>query len=170
MTLGNIFLVNLTSGLLQCILHVLDFPLFDIFNIKRIQNLTSFLWTFYVRYHFKVLRFCTHLCFPLYFKYSHVSRKWKDCCMINTWDKLWIVVLLLWIAFRGLIFFFFSTWVFFHEHSRFTGQQRKGEAISLSPLYHFHPLHRHLDISRRLLHIAGSWTRTGDLWFPRASR
>ena len=23
----------------------------------------------------------------------------------------------------------------------------KGEAVSLTPLYHFHPLHRHLDIS-----------------------
>ena len=45
----------------------------------------------------------------------------------------------------GLIFF--SIWVFFHEHSRFTGQQGKGEGISLTPLYHFHPLHRHLDIS-----------------------
>ena len=43
--------------------------------------------------------------------------------------------------------FFFSIWVFFHEHSQFTGQQGKGEAISLTPLYHFHPLHRHLDIS-----------------------
>ena len=26
-----------------------------------------------------------------------------------------------------MIFFFFSIWVFFHEHSRFTGQQGKGE-------------------------------------------
>ena len=43
--------------------------------------------------------------------------------------------------------FFFSIWVFFHEHSQFTGQQGKVEAISLTPLYHFHPLHRHLDIS-----------------------
>ena len=41
---------------------------------------------------------------------------------------------------------FFCIWVFFHEHSQFTGQQGKGEAISLSPLYHFHLLHRHLDI------------------------
>ena len=39
--------------------------------------------------------------------------------------------------------FFFLIWVFFHEHSRFTGQQGKGEAISLSPLYHFHPFHRY---------------------------
>ena len=69
------FLVNLTSGLLQCTLHFLDFLWFDIFDVKRIQNVTSFLRIFYVRYHFKVLRFCTQLCFRLYFKYSHVSRK-----------------------------------------------------------------------------------------------
>ena len=37
----------------------------------------------------------------------------------------------------------FFTWVFFT-----TGQKGKGEAISLTPLYHFHPLHRHLDTSR----------------------
>ena len=45
-------------------------------------------------------------------------------------------------------FFFFSIWVFFYEHSRITGLQGKGEGISLTPQYHFHPLHRHLDISR----------------------
>ena len=28
---------------------------------------------------------------------------------------------------------FFFLWVYFHEHSRFTGQQGKGEAISLTP-------------------------------------
>ena len=33
-----------------------------------------------------------------------------------------------------ILFFFFSIWVLFHEHS----------------LYHFHPLHRHLDISRAI--------------------
>ena len=66
-------------------------------------------------------------------------------------------------------FFFFSIWVFFHEQSHFTGQQGKEEAIFLSPLYHFHPLHRHLDISRAIttarspLHIASSWTRAGNL-------
>ena len=32
-------------------------------------------------------------------------------------------------------------WVFFHEHSRFTGLQGKGKAISLTPLYYFYPLH-----------------------------
>ena len=40
----------------------------------------------------------------------------------------------------------FSIWVFFHEHLRFTVQQGKGEA----PLYYFHPLRRHLYISRTI--------------------
>ena len=37
-----------------------------------------------------------------------------------------------------MFFFFFSIWVLFHKHSRFTGQQGKGEGIYLTPLYHFH--------------------------------
>ena len=71
---------------------------------------------------------------------------------------------------------FFSIWVFFHEHSLITGLQGKGEGISLTPHYHFHPLHRHLGVSRAItaesspLHIASSRTRTGNLWFPSASR
>ena len=46
-----------------------------------------------------------------------------------------------------------------------------GEAISLSPLYHFHPLHRYLDISQVItaesspLHIASSQTQTGTFVF-----
>ena len=46
--------------------------------------------------------------------------------------------------------FFFSIWVFLYDYSRFTGQQGKGQGISLTPLYHIHPLHRHLDISRAI--------------------
>ena len=71
---------------------------------------------------------------------------------------------MLWIG-----FFVFSIWVFFHEHSRFTGQRGKGEGIYLTPLYHFHPLDGHLDISRAItaesspLHIARSRNRTGNL-------
>ena len=70
----------------------------------------------------------------------------------------------------------FSIWVFFYEHSRFTGQQGKGDAISLNPLYHFHLLRKHLDISRAInresspLQIASSRTRTENLRFPSASR
>ena len=62
--------------------------------------------------------------------------------------------------------FFFSIWVFFHNHSQITGLQLKGEDISLTPNYHFHSLDRHLDISRAItaksspLHIGSSWTRT----------
>ena len=57
---------------------------------------------------------------------------------------------------------FFLVWVSFHEQSRFTGQQGKGKAISLIPLYHIHPLRRHLNISWVItsesspLHIASS--------------
>ena len=64
---------------------------------------------------------------------------------------------------------FFSTWVFYHQHSRFTGQQGEGMAISLTPLYNFHPLHRHLEVSRAItaegspLRIARSRTQTGIL-------
>ena len=49
---------------------------------------------------------------------------------------------------------FFSIWVFFHEHSRITGLQRKGRDNSLTPHYHFHPFHRHLDMS---------WTITAEI-------
>ena len=52
---------------------------------------------------------------------------------------------------------FFFMWVL-HKHSRSTGQQGKGEAISLTPLYRFY------------LHIASSRTLTGNLWFPSGSR
>ena len=42
---------------------------------------------------------------------------------------------------------FFSIRVFFLEHSRFTGQQGREEAIYLTPLYHLHQLRRRLEIS-----------------------
>ena len=48
-------------------------------------------------------------------------------------------------------FDFFSIWVFFYEHSRITGLPGKGEGIFLSPHYHFHPLYRHLEISRAII-------------------
>ena len=57
---------------------------------------------------------------------------------------------------------------FFHKHWWFTGQQGKGETTSLTPLYHFYLLHRHLDISWVItaeslhLHITSSQTQTGN--------
>ena len=43
---------------------------------------------------------------------------------------------------------FFPIWDFLHNHSRIKGLQGKGEGILLTPQYHFHLLHRHLDIGR----------------------
>ena len=51
-------------------------------------------------------------------------------------------------------FFVFFIWVFLHDHLRITELQGKGEGISLTRHYHFHPLHRHLDIIRAI--TAGS--------------
>ena len=68
-------------------------------------------------------------------------------------------------------FFFFSICVFFHEHSRFTGQQGKGEDIFLTPLYHFCSLHIHLDISQAItaesspLHIVAAGLEPGTFGF-----
>ena len=65
---------------------------------------------------------------------------------------------------------FLSIRVFFHDHSRTTGLQGKEDAISLTPHYHFHPLHRHLGINRVVtaesspLDIGSSWTRTGNFF------
>ena len=66
-------------------------------------------------------------------------------------------------------FLFSSIWVFFHDHSRITGLQGKRESISLTPDYHFQPLHRHLHLSRAInaesspLHVGSSRIRT---WKP----
>ena len=70
---------------------------------------------------------------------------------------------------------FFSFWVSFNEHSRFTGQVGKIVAIYLTLLYHFDPLQRHLDISRVVvlesstLNKDSSRTRTLNLRFPSGS-
>ena len=58
-----------------------------------------------------------------------------------------IALILYWFSVKYSEFPFFFIWVFFHEHLRITGLQGKGEGVSLTPHCHFHPLHRHLDIS-----------------------
>ena len=68
-----------------------------------------------------------------------------------------------------IVFLFFLSGFLFYEHSPFGGQQGKGEAFSLTLLYHFHQLHRHLEISRAIiaesspLHITSSRTRSEKL-------
>ena len=70
---------------------------------------------------------------------------------------------------------FFSILFLFHELSRFTGQQEKREAISLTPVSHFKLLRKHLDIIQAItaesspLQIASRWTRTWNLWLIGAS-
>ena len=72
-------------------------------------------------------------------------------------------------GFFFVVVVFFYLGFFFHDHLRITGLQGMGEGISITPHYHFHPLHRHLDISRAItaesspLHIGRSRTRTGNL-------
>ena len=72
---------------------------------------------------------------------------------------------------RMLLLFLFISFFYL----RCTGQHGKGEGISLTPLYHFHPLYRHLHISWVItaqsspLHIASSQARPKNLWFSRAS-
>ena len=75
------------------------------------------------------------------------------------------------ISFFSTQLFFFVIWIFFQKHSRFTGQQGKGDGISLTPLYHFHPLHRHLEISQGItvessLHhiISNIWKSDKIIW------
>ena len=69
----------------------------------------------------------------------------------------------------SFFYHFFFYLGFFQEQFRFTGKQGKGEDIYLAPLYHLHPLQRHLDISWEItaesspLHIASSQTRIGNL-------
>ena len=101
-------------------------------------------------------------------------------CQLLVLMKLIIVILfqksLVFFVFVFIFLFIFFFWVFFDNHSRITGLQGKGEGIYLTPHCHFHPLHRHVYISQTIiaesspLHIGNSRTRTGNLWFPSASR
>ena len=102
---------------------------------------------------------------------------WFSAAYFNLWSacfsKLIANILPLIFCAFSVFFFLFSTWVFFQEHSPSTGLQGKGEGIYLTPLYHFQPLHRHLDISRVItaevspLHIASSRSRTRNLFLVR---
>ena len=61
---------------------------------------------------------------------SGTQENTQNAKIFHTWVKVQGCIL-------GIIFWdLFAIWVFFHEHSRFTGQQGKREAIYLTPLYH----------------------------------
>ena len=67
---------------------------------------------------------------PRYFT-EFKSVNGTSACVLGDWSKATSVLLI----FRQMLFtfsqfvFFFSVWAFFEEHSRFTGQQGKGEAF-----------------------------------------
>ena len=116
---------------------------------------------------YKVKKLCRNL---------YLGNRW--ICAETAWNKFSEKNSSRWTSrrtFNSSKLIFFTIWVLFHEHSRITGLQGKGEGIPLTPHYHFHPLHRHLDISRAItaesspLHITSSRTWTGNIWFPSAS-
>ena len=63
--------------------------------------------------------------------------------------------------------FFLSGFSFTNIHD-LQDSKGRGEAISLTSLYHFLLLYRHFNISSPL-HIANNWIRTRNLWFPSES-
>ena len=121
--------------------------------------------------------FFVHLFSPINgFEFVAKNQIW--CTSLRKWltkIRVWKLSYSYWqetnkkLTLKKIYIYFFSIWVFFHEHSQFTGQQGKGEGIYLTPLYHFHLLHRHLDISRadccRELTSAHSWQSDSN-WEP----
>ena len=77
---------------------------------------------------------------------------------------------------RNFFFFFFPSGFSFTTIHESQDCREKGEDISLTPLYHFHPLHRGRNIGWAItpegspLHIGSRSTRTGNLSFLSASR
>ena len=111
------------------------------------------------------------------FHNRYISKK-----QVNTFsDNLWCYITF-YNSFseRNFRIFFFSFYVGFLSRTfknHRTAGERRGYFINFSlPLPYFHQLHRHLDNSRAItaesspLHIASSPKRTGNLWFPSASR
>ena len=99
----------------------------------------------------------------------------RDCSLLNyDWALLLCCSYILAIIqlgfsfnFCSFIYLFFSIWVFFHEHLRFTGQEGKGKAISLSPLLALPPT------SQTLRQWAGDYCReltSANNWQPDPNR
>ena len=67
---------------------------------------------------------------------------------------------------------FFSNWVFLLYDIRDYQDSRERRSLYLIPLYHIHPLHEHLHLSRAItaesshLNMASGQTLTRNVWFP----
>ena len=137
----------------------------------------SFIYVFI--YLFICLFFYLYLFIIYLFIYLFLISCWRNLFTIKISVPYVIFTLIKIIALSLYIYLYIDIFFYvgFLSHTfTITGQQGKGEAIYSTPLYHFHPLHRHLDIGRAIsaesshLHIGSSRTRTGNLWFPSASR
>ena len=112
------------------------------------------MWSFRARccydgvYQFKLLFF---FCFD--FIYNLL--KWR-CSFPN------VFVMLLYLRLIYFTLFFLSVF-FFHEHLQITGLQGEGGGILVTPHYHFHPLHRNLDISRWITAESSLWSEAGKI-------
>ena len=99
----------------------------------------------------------------------------KDSCYLFILLYFIIIIIIIFIIiviiFIIIIIIFLSGFSFTNIHESQDWLQEKEEGIFLTPHYHFHPLHRHLDISRAItpegspLHIASVRTRTGAFGF-----
>ena len=75
---------------------------------------------------------------------------------------------------HSYVFFFYLGFLSQPFTNHTTAGEEGGHVIT--PHYHFHPLHRHLNINRVItaerspLHIGSSWTRTVNHCLPSASR
>ena len=102
------------------------FLVFDYFCFESLFK-SVFHWELVTTYIFSV---------SLNFRVCYITGQWGEFRVINStlcWNKVF------WIFFCFsskkcvlIILIFFSIWVFFHGHSRFTGQQGKGEATSFN--------------------------------------
>ena len=121
---------NLTQAL-SCEFYEISKNTFFTEHLRKISSVTLNMTSNNIYFPFK-FHVCASEQKELLLLTISVTRKY-GCLRLSWWEVLF--------------FFFFSIWVFFHEHLRFTGQQGKGKAISSRPPYYFHPLHRHLDTS-----------------------
>ena len=131
-------------------------------NLFRLVSfrMKMILWTFCI------LKPCNSLLFPC--KILVTSRKNNK----KSLEYKIFQINLMHASYHFFTIFFLSGFSFTNIHtSQESGLQRKGEGIYLTPLYHFQPLQRHLNISRAItaesspLHIGISRTQTGNLWF-----
>ena len=112
-------------------------------------------WVFFTFFKFykwyQIAQHTTYVFTVLKFPFTKIWTTLRSLKMFSSDVKRFNKVNSLCIGFTfNFLFNFFSLWVFFCDHSRFKSQQGKGKAMSLTPLYHFHPLHRYLDIRREI--------------------